>query len=300
MAIPIQPCATPPEGRANAVCFALQDTIYIVSGRLDNGQYSSDMMIYDPKTDTWVSDISTPLTARVNAVACCNSTTAYIGLGYTGNTIYTDQNFLCDWWRYEAHKRKWTRLADFPSYKTVSAVAFADDNHIWVGFGFNGFDNELWCYSIEHDQWSQVQQNTPWPERLMSPVAAQVNGRCFQGTGFHGQGHDDWWEFFPDNQQWKRRASVPGKGRHNAACAATQEAIWIMGGWHYGDSLTCGFHFADILRYTPSNDQWIVCGNIPCGATENGVACAIGKTLFFGLGESDKSVLHQNWYRLEE
>ena len=31
--LPIRECATPPEGRAGAICFALGDTAYVVGGR---------------------------------------------------------------------------------------------------------------------------------------------------------------------------------------------------------------------------------------------------------------------------
>ena len=298
--LPIGVCAMPPEGRACATCFALNDTVYIIGGRVENGKYSNTMMLYIPSNDQWISNISTPLQARVHGVACDNATAAYVGLGYAGGGIYGDNTYLRDWWRFEPKGRIWKRLADFPSDKTVSAVAFADEDYVWVGFGFNGFGNELWRYSIVDDAWESIPCHKTWPARLMAPVAAKVDGRFFQGTGFLTRSRTDWWEFFPEDQHWERRSPLPGAGRHNAACAATERAAWVLGGWHYGDSLTDGYHFADILRYTPSDDQWTICGAIPCGVTENGVAAGVGNRLYFGLGENDKSILHQKWYCLEE
>lgn len=298
--LPIEECAMPPEGRASAMCFALTDTVYVISGRLENGEYSKTMMLYAPSEDSWINDISIPLQARAHGVACSNIHAAYVGLGYAGGSIYGANAYLRDWWRFESKGRRWTRLADFPSDKTVSAVAFADEQYVWVGFGFNGFTDELWRYSIADDEWELVPQNKKWPDRLMAPVAANTDGRYFQGIGFHTRSRNDWWEFFPEDQHWERRSSLPSAGRHNAACAATDDAVWVLGGWHYGDSLTDGYHFADILRYTPSDDQWTRCGAIPCGVTENGVAIGVDNRLYFGLGENDKCVLHQNWYCLEE
>ncbi len=298
--LPIHECATPPEGRACAICFALTDTVYVVGGRIADGKYSHTMMLYTPSDDYWINNIATPLRARAHGVACCNTNVAYLGLGYAGGGIYGDSTYLRDWWRFEPAKRRWTRLADFPSNKTVSAVAFADEQYVWVGFGFNGFSDELWRYSIIEDEWELVPHQKIWPGRLMAQVAVNADGRFFQGTGFLTRSRNDWWEFFPEDQHWERRSSLPTAGRHNAACATTDDAVWILGGWHYGDSLTDGYHFADILRYTPSNDRWTKCGVMPCGVTENGVAAGIGNKLYFGLGENDKSVLHQNWYCLEE
>lgn len=299
-ALPIRECAAPPEGRAGAICFALGDTAYVVSGRQADGQYSSTMMLYIPSENQWIHSIATPLKVRVHGVGCCNGNAAYIGLGYAGGSIYNDDTHLRDWWRFEPQERSWTRLADFPSDKTVSAVAFANEQYVWVGFGFNGFSDELWRYSIAGDIWEPVSPRHPWPARLMAPVAVQMDGRLFQGTGFRTRSRNDWWEFIPESQEWERRKSLPAAGRHNAACAATRQSIWVLGGWHYGDSLTDGYHLADILRYNPYDDQWIKCGTIPCGVTENGVATGIGNRLYFGLGENDKSELHQNWYCLEE
>ena len=293
-------CTVPPQGRASAMCFALGDTVYIVGGRLEDNSYSSTMMTFCPASSQWQNNITTPLTARVNGVATCTAEAVYMGLGFAKGSIYKDETHLNDWWRFEPEGRKWKRLADFPSRKTVSAIAFANEQYVWVGFGFNGFGDELWRYSIAADQWEAVPHQDVWPERLMSPVAATCSGRIYQGTGFRHRGRTDWWEFFPDDQHWEKRASLPYEGRHNAACAATTEAVWVMGGWHYGDSLTDGYHFADILRYTPATNDWTRCGTMPCGVTENGVACAIGHRLYFGLGESDKSVLHLNWYCIEE
>ena len=299
-ALPIRECAAPPEGRAGAICFALGDTAYVVGGRQADGQYSSTMMLYIPSENQWIHSIATPLEVRVHGIGCCSSNAVYIGLGYAGGSIYNDDTHLRDWWRFDPQERSWTRLADFPSDKTVSAVAFANEQYVWVGFGFNGFSDELWRYSIAGDIWEPVPPRHPWPARLMAPVAVQMDGRLFQGTGFRTRSRNDWWEFIPESQEWERRKSLPAAGRHNAACAATRQSIWVLGGWNYGDSLTDGYHLADILRYNPYDDQWIKCGTIPCGVTENGVATGIGNRLYFGLGENDKSELHQNWYCLEE
>ena len=298
--LPIRECATPPEGRACAICFALKDTVYVVGGRQANGQYSNTMMMYAPEDNQWTNNITTPLLARAHGVACCNTHAAYLGLGYAGGSIYQEVSYLRDWWRFDAKGRRWTQLADFPSSKTVSAVAFANEQYVWVGFGFNGFGDELWRYSITEDQWEQVSYQKTWPARLMAPVAVNAGGRIFLGTGFRAQSRSDWWEFIPESQHWEKRQSLPGAGRHNATCAATENAVWITGGWHYGDSLTDGYHFADILRYSPTDDEWSRCGTIPCGVTENGVATGIGNKLYFGLGENNNSVLHLNWYCLEE
>lgn len=280
--------------------FAWGNTVYIVCGRLANGRYTNTMMTYNAATDTWQAEIATPLAARANGIACTNSHAAYVGLGYNKGSIYEESSYLRDFWRYDPTTNTWTQLADFPSKKTDAAFAFADDEHVWVGYGFNGFGNELWAYSIADNTWEEVPRDGERPERRMSMVAATCQGRYFAGTGFLYHGRNDFWEYVPSSNKWERKASVPGSGRHNAACAATTQAVWVMGGWHYGDSLTTGYHFQDILRYAPKTDSWERCGTIPCGPTENGVACSIGDRVYFGFGESNKYELYPYWYYCED
>lgn len=296
----IHECPAPPEGRASAICFALGDTIYVVSGRGQDGKYRSTMMSYSTASGQWTNNINTPLEARVNGVVCCTSKAAYLGLGFNGGSIYRNESYCKDWWCFKPSEHQWKRLADFPSDKTVSAVAFGDEDNIWVGFGFNGFGDELWCYSIAEDRWEAIAHQETWPKRLMAPVATACNGHFYQGTGFRRYEYSDWWEFFPSDNHWEPHASIPGKGRHNSTCAATSKSIWVIGGWHYGDSLTTGFHFEDIQRYSPQDDHWTRCGTIPCGVTENGAACAVGNRVYFGLGENDKSEIHPHWYYIED
>lgn len=292
---PIHECAAPPDGRASAMCFAADSIVYIVSGRMPNGKYSKSMLLYDTRTDSW-DEASLPITARVNGTVCVTAQGIFLGLGYKGSNINKAENYIRDWWRFDPPGGTWQQMADFPSDKTDAAVCWSDDQSIWVCSGFHGYTEDMWRYDIAADRWEQLSYQTPL--RVMSAVAAKCENRYFYGTGYRRQSKTDWYEWFPEGR-WEKRASVPG-GRLNAACAATERAVWIIGGWHYGDSLTNGFHYEDILRYLPDNNQWSRCGTLPCGPTENGAACAIGRRLYFGLGETPDGQLHLHWYYLDE
>ena len=277
------------------MCFAADSIVYIVSGRMPNGRYSKTMLCYDTRTDSW-EEVSLPITARVNGAACVTTQGIFMGLGYKGSTINKAENYIRDWWRFDPHDGSWQQLTDFPSDKTDAAVCWSDNQSIWVCSGFHGYTDDMWRYDIDSDSWGQAPYQTPL--RVMSAVAAKCQNRYFYGTGYRRQSKTDWYEWFSEGR-WEKRASVPG-GRLNAACAATQDAVWIIGGWHYGDSLTTGFHYEDILQYTPENNTWTRCGTIPCGPTENSAACAIGNRIYFGLGEAPDGQLHQHWYYLDE
>lgn len=296
---PIHECAAPTEGRAVAMCFNVGDIIYIVSGRRQNEEYAPTMLRYNTANDQWDQSGNIPITPRVNGTACATQHGVFLGLGYAGGSVNDKDNYLHDWWCYDPQNEQWTRLADIPVSEAVSSVSWTDNQYVWVGFGFHGFSNAVWRYDIQANTWTEQAQSGSLPDRATSPVAAQCNGRYFAGTGFRRYSRSGWWEWFNDGH-WEGRAAVPGSGRHNAVSAGTDKHVWVMGGWHYGDSLTTGFHYDDILRYTPDSNRWVLCGTLPCGTMENGAACAIGNRLYFGLGEDKYGHLHKHWYLIED
>lgn len=293
----VRACADAPQGRACAMCFAADSTVYIAGGRVQDGRYPTTMLRYDAAKDRWDETAALPITPRVNGTVCATEQGVYMGLGFAGGSVHYDSVYLHDWWHYEPATDTWTRLADYPAPQTAAAVSWYDGQQIWVACGFHEYTQDVWRYEIAQDRWIRAEEQSPI--RVMSAVAAQCDGRYFVGTGFHNTSHSYWYEWLEDGR-WVKCASVPGKGRHNAACSATDNAVWLFGGWHYGDSLTTGFYYEDILRYSPANDQWTLCGTIPCGTTENGVACTVGERVYFGLGEDKNGHIHTEWYYIED
>ncbi len=277
--------------------FAIDSIIYVASGRLANEEYSSTMLRYNATNGQWTESGTIPLVPRVNGAVCTVRNAAYMGLGFTTGNIHYDEPYLHDWWRYDPQTDTWHSLADFPDEHVVAAVCWTDGQTIYVGSGYKGYSEAIWAYDIATDSWSSAESKMP--SRVMSAVSATCDGRTFYGTGFRTHSRSGWWEWHSDGQ-WESRRSVPGGGRHNAACAATDHSIWMFGGWYYGDSLTTGYHHDDILRYTLEDDQWTYCGTIPCGTMENGVACAIGNRVYFGLGEDKNHILHTHWYYIDD
>lgn len=293
----IHACQEPPQGRASGMCFAQDSTVYVVGGRTQDGTFSQTMLIYDARQDKWTESASLPIAARVNGTVCVTTQGVFMGLGWAGGAIHNDSLYLRDWWRYDTQSDTWTPLADFPTDKTSGAVCWSNGEQIWVASGFHEFTNDIWRYEISSNRWLKALEESP--ERVMAPVAATCQGRYFYGTGFYQKSRSSWWEWTEDGR-WTRRKDVPCNGRHNAACAATDKAVWVIGGWHYGDTLTTGFYYEDILRYEPTTDSWTLCGTLPCGTTENGMAAGIGNRIYFGLGEDKKGTTHKAWYYIED
>ena len=246
----VVPLASLPEELSCATAFTADNAVFVFGGRQTDDRYSNKLYKYLPKVDEWQLIGTTPLRARVYPVAVALQEKVYIGLGYSGDGIYNENSYLRDFWQYDAAENQWTRLADFPDSRSNEATAFFSDGYIYVGLGFRGgFTNLFYRYDPSSDSWTDSEDAVTYERRCTGAVGATAGGRTFVGTGFRKGSHKDWYEYLPADAKWSKRTSLPGKGRHNAAVAATDNMIYLFGGWHYGDSLTGGFYFDDMLRY---------------------------------------------------
>jgi N-acetylneuraminic acid mutarotase len=130
-------------------------------------------------------------------------------------------------------------------------------------------------------------------------VGASCQGRYFLGTGFNHGSLRFWAEWTPETQQFLPRQQILGPGRNAATCCATDDYIYLIGGRHYGDTLTTGFFYNSIQRYSPESDKWEYVGNMPFKA-ENMVAASVNGQLFIGLGETPDGNIQDCWYQIEE
>ena len=296
-------CASCPEALACATSFAIDNKIYIFAGKTAEKKYSNSLYCYDCTTDSWSAAINTPLAKRVYPVSAVVGEDVYIGLGYNGGSIYSDESYLRDFWRYQPSTNSWEQLADYPDRNTDCAVSFVLEGKIYVGWGSHGtYSTDIYCYDPSTNAWSKVQQQSSLssPPRMTAAAAGVVDGRCFMGTGFRKGSHTYWGEFSPADGTWKERASLPGKGRHNTAFAADEESVWLFGGWHYGEIEGIGRYYADILRYDAATDKWQRAGVMPCSEMINGIAVHANRKIYFGLGETPDQTCLNTFYSIEK
>lgn len=293
-------CSSIPEAVASGCCFSYDDKVYIFGGRTNNGVRTSQLWKYTPATDEWTSLGDAPIKARVSCSACVVGERVYIGLGYNG-PIHNDVSYLRDFWAYDPSTNEWTRLADFPANTTVKNCLFASDGAIYAVYGFfRKFTQNVYRYDIEQDKWEQVDvQTSNHVPRAMDIVGATCQERYFLGTGFNHTSLRFWAEWDPNMQQYIPRQKILGAGRNAAACCATDKYVYLIGGRYFGDTLTTGFFYKSVQRYSPSNDEWEYVGSLPYEA-ENMVAISVDGKIFMGLGETSDGKIQSNWYKFEE
>ena len=293
-------CAAMPSPVAAGSSFTYQDAIYLFGGRTEQEQYTNCLWQYDIAADQWTLLSKSPMKARVSSSACVVGDCAYIGLGFLGK-VQRDTSYLSDFWEYNFTTCKWKRLADFPANTTVKNCLFATDDAIYAAYGFyREFTQDIYRYDIIHNKWELLDiASSPNVPRAMDIVGTSCQDRYFIGTGFNHGSLRFWAEWLPEEQQLVARKKILGPGRNAAACCATDEHIYLVGGRHYGDTLTTGFLFSSIQRYSPASDRWEYVGSMPYEA-ENMVAASIQGEVFIGLGEMANGEIRNNWYRIEE
>jgi N-acetylneuraminic acid mutarotase len=84
-----------------------------------------------------------------------------------------------------------------------------------------------------------------------------------------------------------------------AVCVSTDQYIYLIGGRHFGGSLTDGKLYNDILRYDIDTDQWTLAGTT-AETGENRFAFTIEGVAFVGGGENDNTGILNTFYRIED
>lgn len=299
----IHECAAlPTGGRACATCFVLNDQAYLFAGRDKYNVYQNDLWRYTAATDSWENLGSTPLRPRVNATACVDGDIVYIGLGYNGGEYGQDTSYLQDWWSYTPATNTWHRLQDYPNFYTACATSFAGQNELYVGYGFCwNYRRDMFRYTIADNRWDSIDVGASfggYPTRSFGGTGCTCAGRHFMGTGYR-QFSLNWWAELVDGTHWAARAAVPGRSRTTAASAASADAIYLCGGFHYGGVLTTGEVLQDLWRYDPQEDKWHYIAVMP-KRLHNHICFVIGGRTYFGFGEDEKWQINNQLYYIED
>jgi N-acetylneuraminic acid mutarotase len=311
------PCSAIPSERACATCFVYGGQAYLFGGRSRDADgkevYLNDLWRYDPATDAWTSLGSTPLLPRVNATACVADGAVYMGLGYAGSGYYLDSTYLRDWYRYEPETGTFVALAPYPNGETDKAISWAFEENgeatIYAGYGFRtNYTRDIFRYDIAADRWDSIDTQVSYmgyPSRCFGATGVVWHNRLFGGTGYRRFSLNWWAELVPEGKQkasWRSCSAVPSPERTLSACAATDAAIYVAGGMHYGGLNTTGKVLQDVLRYNPDADRWMRVATLPEPLC-NHVMFRIGSDVYIGSGEAwrnDRLVITPNFYRLHE
>ena len=211
-------------GRTNAVSFAIDGIIYVVSGGFyDNSEFFpvGDFCKYDPQADQWTK-LSYPggMTKRSGAVAFVANKKAYVGTGVDA----ADKEYN-DFWEYDPLTNKWRPVASLPADAArYEAAAFTVGGYGYVATGQKGPQPLYDCWRFrppvddtDQGEWVAVAGLLPEDGRWQA-VAFSIDGYGYVATGYHlDNGYlNDLWRYDPVKNEWEQKTPFQGVARTNA------------------------------------------------------------------------------------
>ncbi len=255
-----------PDGRYNAIAFAIGSTLYYGFGLRcipppgNTKIFYNDLWMIDPESFTpeWYQlnlNLAEP-TARDQAVSFVVEGKAYVGAG--GNISPA----LNDFWEYDPSINMWNQVASLTSsISTNGAVSFviASENPstetAFVGTGTNtgGDLRKIWEFCppancAPYGAWIE-KADLPGSARS-SAVGFSINGKGYISTGIDefGSRFNDLWELDPNTNLWREMNCLPGIGRQDAV-AFVLNGFAYLGTGKVGVTPDASAH--DFYKYTP-------------------------------------------------
>lgn len=145
--------------------------------------------------------------------------------------------------------------APMPSPR-ASATAFVigEKAYLFAGRDSTGNShNDLWRYSPETDSWEDMGP-TPLAPRV-NATACVCDGKVYIGLGFLGRYSNDssylqdWWEYTPATDSWKRLADYPNSYTDCATAFTGNGELYVGYGF-------CWNYRRDFFRYDIASDRW--------------------------------------------
>jgi len=192
----------------------------------------------------WVRKSSFNGVGRSGAVSFVIGDKAYVGLGYDGD------DYLQDFWSYDAENNNWSKVDSFPGDGRTGAVAFAIDNKGYVATGYDG-DNELsdvWEYDSTTDSWTELEPFAGTARYLA--VAYALDGNGYIGSGYDGTYLKDFWEFSPETGTWTEVISLKGEKRRAAIAFVIDDYAYV------GTGTNNGLYETDFWQMETSELDW--------------------------------------------
>lgn len=254
-----------------------------------------------PIKNVWLHAPAIPGKPRSDAFAFTIGKKSYVGGGrsFTANFY----NSLKDFWEFDPATNAWTQKADLPGLSTEGAASFVIGNKGYITSGYHFYTvlggpidssqlsrylPDTWEYDPATDKWSK-KANFPGIPRA-GAVAMAVNGKAYVGTGqgdilLNGQAisvlFNDWWEFDPSSNQWKKKTLFPGAKRTGAVAAAGNTTGYIGTGSNGNNT-----YYNDWWEYNPTTDSWAQRANMAGGTRSKAVSISVNNNVYVGTGEN--------------
>jgi hypothetical protein len=228
------------------------------------------------KADSWNQMTNFGGTGRFGAAGFTIGTKAFIGTGYYGVSILTQ-----DFWEWDQSTNTWTQKANFP-YDRDNEVGFSigGKGYFCTGESGAGFYSDLWEYDTTANNWTQ-RADFPGTGRRTA-VGFSIGNKGYVGTGFDGNIIcNDFYEWDQTSNTWTQKTNFGGIGR-NYAVGFSIGAKGYIGTGYDGDTTL----FNDLWEYDTTSNAWTQKANMPGLIRYQSNGFSFGTNGFIGVGQN--------------
>jgi N-acetylneuraminic acid mutarotase len=225
-----------PSRRQEISTAVLNGEIFVIAGYNENGQSTSTVEAYNPKTDSWREIADLPIATNHNAAAVADGT--LYAFGGTSNRVFA----------YDPDNDAWSDVAPMRyDHGNTAAVAVINEQiYVVGGTGPGMIGNELERYDPATDSWTTLAPMTVPRNHTGGGV---IDGKFYVVAGRGSADAETALEVYdPKQDSWARLTSMP-TGRSGVGVAAVGECLYVFGG--EGNRI-----FPEVEVYHPATDSW--------------------------------------------
>ena len=212
---------------------------FVLSAFFTSCSSSSDTVI-----GNWVFKGHTEFKLRADGSSFAINNFGYWGMGYD------DDNYLTDFWKYNADKNSWTQVASFPGTPRAYNVSISNGKKGFVGLGYDGNKDlsDFWEYDPETDRWDSLPAFPGGARRYATAFA--IGDDIYVGTGFNYDNLEYFNDFYKfSNGAWTKITALTGAKRYGANSIGFNGKGYLISGYH-------GSALVDFWVYDPATDSW--------------------------------------------
>ncbi|MBS1569321.1 MAG: T9SS type A sorting domain-containing protein [Bacteroidetes bacterium] len=275
------PVIFPGGPRLGAICFVLNDKVYIGGGTVPPGSGPHNDFWSWSEDDGWNQMASMPAAITGGAA---------FSFGTAGYVVPNNSTAL---WRYDAATNQWTSKAPYPGGPRIGAVAFTWSGKAFVGTSGPNYTKSRTFYSYDplFDAWAEAAPMWDSYGRTRA-IAISHGGRAFVIGGSAEPGPNaavaDIWEIGQPEAVvpgvWYQRPFLPAVPRYSPVSFTLDDKFYLAGG-----TVGSGTWLTDLWMYDPAVRTWTARATMPAVAAEGTQAAVALDGTAYAVFDADNS-----------
>jgi Kelch motif protein len=248
---------------------ALDGKIYVIAGFNPGGGSTSDVQVYDPKTDSWTPAKPLPIVNNHNGAAVAAG--RLYSFGGVSNRAFV----------YNPAADSWTEVAPMHFEHGNTAAVGVIDNRIYVagGTGSGMTGNELEVYDPVANTWTVLASMAVPRDHC---AGGAINGRFYVAAGRGSATAANALEVYdPVTNSWERLPSMP-TGRSGVGAGVVNGELYVFGG-------EMPRLFGEVEVYNPVQNRWRQLAPMP--TPRHGIFGAVIDNAIYLAGGADRQGL---------